>query len=500
MTYFIEKNNTAKASDTRTGSAQLLLYVLTAAVVALVIGIGYHGIDLGLSENTNSEAIYNTFGEILRFHYIPSRSWGVPLYEITGALLNTIGGMTLVNTASLLFTLVFVACVIFIVRPDRDLRGLLALAAAVLNPLVLSNASSLFETSMYVMLAFLSLVCALWYIEYQRHRALLGVFLFMGLMVFARPDSAVFAIALAISLVLEQRKDRRTAFALICGTILTGAVVLLLYVWLNHGLGFLGADVLQGRGQRLQRAAISLIDLYGLAGSATIVTLIFLMPVRSFRKWLLVNRDRTSFLDRLAVITIIFYVPRYLMLPDVLEYFMIPFILSIILFERQIRPLLPLAVICLSIILNSVFHISLLSRVDGRLVFSPALNEGAVQQDWRVRSFNLIRHNIDFRRFVAKSVYGPATPLPQVQAPTYGVGFVSEQGDLILGKSLFYLIDSPATSYAVRYRSETYNRIYVCDEDLWPTAGWRRMQAEPSYTAINEFRVGKSLSCQLMKK
>jgi hypothetical protein len=343
-------------------------------------------------------------------------------------------------------------------------------------------------------------VCALRYIEFGGRGARFGTFIFMGLMVLARPDSALFAIALAISLIFEQRRDRKAAFALICGTILTGAVVLSLYVWLNHGLGFLEANVLEARGQRAQRAALSLINIYGLVGSATIVVLIVLMPIRSVRGWLMAGRDSTSFLDRLAIITITIYTLRFLMLPDVLEYYIIPFILSIILLVRQIRPLIPLAVICLSIVLNSAFHFSLFTRVDGRLVLSPTLNVGGVQQDWRVRFFNLVRHNIKFQHFVAESVYGAAMALPQLAVPTYVPGFTSERGDLITGKNFVYLIDSPATSTLPRYRSETYNRIYVCDEDLAPEAGWRKMQAAPSFTAIEELNRGKPLSCHLMEK
>jgi len=274
----------------------VLFPLLTAAIIALVIGVCVVGIHLGLSQDRDSDSIYATFPKILNLHYVRSRSWGVPLYEITAALLDAAGGIVLVNTASLLYTMVFVAVIFYVVRPDRNLRALLTFAAAVLNPFVLSNGSGPMETMLYLMLAMLSVVCALRYLDSRSSLARLGIFLFMGLMVLARPDAAVFAIALAICLLFELRRDRPALTAIAIGTAFTGGVVLSIYFFLNHGFDFLNSGVLQGASfkRRLQIAMVGLVNMYGLLGSATILCIIVL-AIRG-RRWLIADDAVFGFL------------------------------------------------------------------------------------------------------------------------------------------------------------------------------------------------------------
>jgi hypothetical protein len=467
----------------------------------LVFGVCVAGIHLGLSQDRDSESIYANFPKILNLHYVRSRSWGVPLYEITAALLDAAGGIVLVNTVSLLYTMVFVASIFYLVRPDRNLRALLTFAAAVLNPFVLSNGSGPMETMLYLMLAMLSVVCAMRYLDSRSSLARLGIFLFMGLMVLARPDAAVFALALALSLLFELRRDRAALAVVALGTVLTGGVVLSIYLFLNHGFDFLfNSGVLQGGSfkRRLQIAMVSLVNMYGLLGSATILC-VFVLAILRGRRGLLADDAVFGFLDRLAVVALGLYLIRFVSLPDQLEYFIIPFILSIILVGRNVRLLPAVALICLSIAANSVVHVALFNRVDGMLSFSPSVNWGGVVQDWQARFFNRVRHDDEFKTFVAKSVYGASGTLPQLHAETYMDGFTSDQGDLILGRGALYQMDNPQTSVEPRYQSANYKRIYVCDDDLAPDSGWRHMQPPTSLAAVQRFHSGQLLICNRVK-
>ena len=148
--------------------------LLAFAIIALMLLVAVMGVGLGLAQDRDSAAILDRFPEILKFHYVPSRSWGNPLYEILAAYLDAVGGLVLVNLASAFFTLANALALYSIIRPDQNVRSLLAFAACVLNPLVLSNSSALMEFALYVALAMLTLACAIDYARRQTVSALCG--------------------------------------------------------------------------------------------------------------------------------------------------------------------------------------------------------------------------------------------------------------------------------------------------------------------------------------
>ena len=185
----------------------------------------------------------------------------------------------------MLFTLIYALALYSIIRPDQNVQSLLTFAACVLNPLVLSNSSALMEFALCIALAMLSLACALVYVRRRKLGALYGVLLNMGLMVLTRPNSVLFAITLTACLLVERRREPAALRRIMLGVGSTGAVVLGIYVLLNHGLEFLVAPVIGGRSAktRVEYAVVSLMAIYGLLGSAVLLALVGLTLIRGWR-------------------------------------------------------------------------------------------------------------------------------------------------------------------------------------------------------------------------
>jgi hypothetical protein len=478
------------------------MYRLAAiAAVAAMTAAALQGVCLGLAQDRDSAAIAAKFPLILSFHYQPSRSWGDPLYEIGAAILDAIGGITLVNLASALCSLVMARALADIVRPAQSRRALLGYMAAILNPLVLSNSSAAIETSLYLALSMLTTRAAVRYVETSPPPGAVGIFLPMGCMVLARPDSALFAIAISSCLVLAVRRRPAQCRAVVLGTVFSGLTVLACYALLNHGFGFLMARVVAGSSLqwRVMRASVGLINILGLPGAAALGWY-GAMAVIHGRDTVILPAEPGDFINRLVLITLCLYIPRFFMLPDQLEYFIVPLTLFIIGISRALCSELGVACITLSLILNSIVHVSLFAREGGRLVVSPALNAGGVVQDFRSRALNQVRASEAFRAYVARSVYGGGAPPPALLFDPYLDGFASSSGDLIIGSGSAYQIGDPDLSGALRYRRSNYRHIYVCDADLAPRQGWRVMEPAPSVAVLDRFRIGTPLNCRPMQE
>ena len=290
--------------------------MLAFAVIALMLLVAFMGVGLGLAQDRDSASIVKVLPDILKFHYVPSRSWGNPLYEIfSAAFLDAVGGLVSVNLASAFFTLIYALALYSIIRPNKNVRSLLTFAACVLNPLVLSNSSAHMETALYIAFGMLTLVCAIDYVRRQTIGALHGVLLTMGLMVLTRPISALFAITLTACLLVERRHEPASLRRIILGVGSTGAVVLGAYVLLNHGFEFLTAAIMGTRSVKsgAEYAVVSLVAIYGLLGSTVLLALIGLALVRG-RQSVFKSQGPAAFVDRLAVATVAVYLPRFFVL------------------------------------------------------------------------------------------------------------------------------------------------------------------------------------------
>jgi hypothetical protein len=387
-----------------------------------------------------------------------------------------------------------------IVQPAKSRRALLSFMAAILNPLVLSNSSAAMETSLYLALSMLTTRAALRYLETVPRASLAGIFLPMGCMVLTRPDSALFAIAISGCLVLALRRRPAECRAVVLSTALSGLAVLTCYGLLNHGFGFLMAKVVSGSSLqwRVMRASVGLLNILGLPGAAALGWYGARALVHG-RDTVILPHEPGDFVNRLVLITLCLYIPRFFVLPDQLEYLIIPLTLFTIGIGRALRSEFGVAVITLSLMLNSVVHLSLIAREGGRLVLSPALNAGGLVQDFRARALNQVRASEAFRAYVARSVYGGEAPPPALVFDPYLDGFASSSGDLIIGSGSAYQIGDPELSGARRYRRSNYRRIYICDADLAPRQGWRVMEPAPSIAVLDRFRMGTPLNCKPMQ-
>ena len=133
--------------------------VILAVPVAVLIGLGIHGVGLGLGADLDSRGIFDyAFPAILSGSYAVGRSYGNPLYEFIAAWLYAAGGITLVNTYSLLLAIAAVFIFYFLLNGTDAIRRTIAVIGFSLSPIFLIASSGFGEW----MQAYFFFLCLLW--------------------------------------------------------------------------------------------------------------------------------------------------------------------------------------------------------------------------------------------------------------------------------------------------------------------------------------------------
>lgn len=491
---------TGLTARTGANAAVLPLYAgLAGLALLLVLVAGLGGIGLGLSEDTDSPAILAVLEPILNLDYQRSRNYGVPLYEISSALIYGMGGLVAVNLASLAYTLLGLALLWRVLEPACGAAACLAFLAIALNPLTLVNASVLMETAQLFLAFSFTLLCACRLVERSRGSDLVGVAVGSALLVLIRPDAVLFVFALAAALMVEFRSRPALALRVFLGFALAGLAVLAAYVGLNGGLDFLDKVVLRYESwpRRVLRAVLSVVNFYGVIGSLVLALLGWRLLVAGWRapnlmRWLL----GWSFLDRLLALAVLFHLPRFMVLPDELEYILLPLCLSFVVLARHVRPWPWLLLVVASTVLNSIVHLAWFERPEDEdhLVLSPSLQPGALFQDWRNRRFNLAIETPEFQDFILRSALGEAGRGLELEVPLWFPGFVTSDRTAIIGRESLYRFDVPGHP-SRRFMTASYKGFIVCDEPLFLQRGWRLMQPPTPNSALERFESGEVLHC-----
>ena len=457
-------------------------------LLALVIaGLGAHGVGLGLSSHSDSRAIVEkSIPAILHGSYAPSRSFGVPLYEVIAALVyGATGSLTAVNCYSL--ALAIASLFLFAGLLDRSLsvaRRSLVLAGFALNPLVLINSSALIEWMQMTFLLVILLVNAKAWLDHRRTLHLLGYGLSSALLVLTRPDMAVMCLALLLALLWETRFDSRCAVQLVVANLVAGLVTATIFLVINHGIDFIAQGNVLSDDPLLRRfgvATIGTINIFGPLGMVVITFLAFNLVRRT------VSRDRTgiSWWGRLLLVTGPLFFARFVLVPDKLEY-VLPLIVVVLLAVAHERLSLTwVAVVAVSLVMTSAVCVSLFQRTDGTDRFTVAIhaNRGALAQEWEATRYDRLLTSRRFLDDLADLVYAGESP-PRPRLHVNEIGLFSDENDLIVGEEQLYRLDN-ARFPSLKSQRKAYRRVYICDGSLigfFP--GWRVLQRPPTLPRI----------------
>jgi hypothetical protein len=437
------------------------------AVLALVLFVaaGAYGATLGWGTDRDSLRVMASAHAILAGTYLRSRSFGFPLHEAASALLAAIGGLLAVNLGTLAVTTGGIVLARRLVPPPRRTALVCVLCGC---PLLLANSSSAIDFG-WDFAASMAL-CA------SARRAARGAgfaaayFLCATALLLLRPDNLLFVAAVTTVLLLKSGANRRTV---IVATLAAGVVAGGIYLGLNGG-GMLATGVTTTRpiAARLLRAAVFLVAALGPGGMLALA-------------WL--PGTTASFPTRVALLSWLLYVPRFVVLPDQLDYLVLPVTITIVAAMAALPPR-RLAVVGILVVVPSLVTVSLLRRdpITGAVHPHVALQWGALPQDWAARRF-------------AEQMAGPAMT-QEVEARagagklTYDVfmpGYVSARADLVIGRAHLYRVlplGGGAGALATVKRAG-YRDIWACDAALGPNSGWRGLEA-PERAPAGDFSCG----------
>ncbi len=430
-----------------------------AAVLALALFVaaGVHGSTLGWGTDRDSLRVIDSAQAILAGHYVRSRSFGFPLHEAACAVLFATGGLVAANLGSVAATVSGIWAARRL-APEGRREALVCVLCGC--PLLLANASSAIDFG-WDFAAGLAL-CVLAHSRLRGVRCEIGYFAAALALLLLRPDNLLFLAAVTLALVVSGVPWRHVVAAAGAACVVAACV----YLGLN-GAGMLAHGVSTTRPflARLPRAAVFLSAALGPGG---VLALIWLARTRP-------GDARALWLRRALLFCWLFYLPRFAVLPDQLEYLILPVMLTIVAAVAWL-PARRAALAGVLICMPSFVTLSLLRRdaVTGGVRVDPAPQWGVLAQDWAARGF-------------AARMAGPAmTARVQAQvvaAPlhydVYLPGYVSGAGDLVIGRAHLYRVvpvGSGLGALATVRRAE-YGTIWACDAPLGPGAAWRGWEA-----------------------
>jgi hypothetical protein len=466
--------------------------------------VAARGLGLGMATDYDSRAILEiSIPAILDGGYAPSRSLGFPLYEGIAAVLYAAGGLTLVNAFSLVLTVGFGLLTVDILRRSRGPLAGLAAVAILFLPIVLINATIMMETALTLLLSAAMVHFAMKVVESEKPAPVVGLALVSALAILTRPDNVLAVAAVHLALLSMPRSHRAWVCASGIGAVAAAAGI---YVFLRGGIATFApttATMMSDASlpRKAARAALMMAHAVTLPGSVAVLGLMAI--------WLRRLRPAAirvaPLIVRIALVSVVLYVPRFVLLPDELEYLAIPVVF--VLMAMALLPARPANValyglLALVIAASNVVQVSLLQRrAGGGDAYSivPSLQPGALLQDWTARAHRPALLSEEFSAYVAREAFG--SPPPEIHAPLFWHAFVSPDGaDLVTDADNIYLFDNPRLAARPELSLSRYRRVAVCDETLFPDEkAWRALRPAPRFTALERFQAGGRLHCRRLR-
>jgi hypothetical protein len=471
--------------------------VVLVALLAVVAGLGAHGVALGLGHDLDSRAILeNSVAAILRGSYVTGRSYGDPLYEYAAAGLYAVGGVVLANCYSVVLAL---ACVLvfdrLLARTDLGHRAA-ALIGMTLGPVFLTNSSCFGEWMQTFFCVIFLLWCAQKWLADPR-AAYLGLYgLASALLVLTRPDALFVCICVFCAMIWQLRFARARSLQLVAASALAGALTVAVFVLINGGTGFLNNLAFDHNDTWLRALIIAGLGIFTVFGPVGLAVLAGCTIWLLRRLWREGDRDLTLW-SRVYLIGIVVAFPRYVVFPQKLEYIFYLVIFSLLMVANERVRVVWAGLLAASVILPSLVTISLFERhgANDHLFVRFGLGPSAILQDWTTTKADWDVMDPDFLRRVAERVYaGEPGPPPRLYTVNFGPGLQSDSGDLVIGETEAYRLDNPRSG--PMYQRVLYQRIFICDQSVFHGgAGWRFLEQPVARLALDPVTGTSDVKC-----
>ncbi len=375
-----------------------------AAVLGVFACVAAPGLYMGFGNLSDSEAIYYVYESILAGNYVPSRSFGFPLYEYIAAHILSTGGLSAVNVYSFIMTFFFVIGTYHLFKSSRHLT--LWLSAVALHPIVVINATILMEISQSLaLLVFVFIVAAK--ID-ERETPGLNALLFVlnTLMLLTRIDWAFFSVAIAVALALKSGAGwkRRARGIAVMGASLLLTVVL--YGLINGGMvAFFNplvssVVISEPLSRKVLRAVFGYVAMLGVPASLLMAWVVF-VQLRVISAGI-PRLCGLNFPARLLLFSLVLMTVRFIILPDKLEY-ILPLYMSFIYFLCHVRIGQKYAIGLVVCILSlNIVSFSLFKREGyAPLHLAFGVNKGALLQSYEMRQTKQLLTSDEFQSYFA---------------------------------------------------------------------------------------------------
>lgn len=464
-------------------------------VTLILIAVSTIGVPLGLASHGDSRAIFEiSVPAIQQGHYVPSRSYGNPLYELIATGLYLLGGLELVNSYSL--ALAFGSVAIFAHLLKGSPSGPWALAAFALNPLFLIHAVSPTEWSQATFALVSAIALLHSWLNEKNSRFLIAYAAVTASMLLTRPDFAAFSVALYAATVWQLKRERSATALLTVTTAIAWAFSLAVFALLNGGFGIFSNTVLD-EAPLMRRMTIAILGVLNIFGTGGILVIV----MGACHLLWLVSRGGSdvTFFEKLFIVTWPIVFIRYVTLTNKLEY-VIPLIpVSLLCFSSARWPRMTTPILATFLIVNSFVSLSFFTRegASDRLKFDPQWNEGALFQDFDQRRAVSRIDDPDFMRHVASAVYQGSRP-SELHWDNYLWGFESGENDLVISEDQLYKFGSARFKDDPRLRVTRYRNVYVCNKALIAeNGGWRVLQPALAFVSFESEQDGGQFKCRL---
>jgi len=445
--------------------------IIVLISITLFIALGLIGTNLGWGTDRDSIRVIDSARAILAGHYQPSRSLGFPLHEAITALFYACGGLLAANLASLIVTITGIIAALRIAHRIAPARVPLAAITLCTAPLLLVNASSAIDFGWSFAAGMALVLAALRVQQSLTTRALAALATAALAAMLLRPDNVL--LVAAVTLALLWRTRRPVQVRIVLAVAASGLLAAGIFLALNGThLLLTGVSTTRPLWARAARATIFASAALGPGGILALI-----MLARGSNQ----PTPQTTLLRRIACLAWLFYVPRFIALPDQADYLILPVTFSLLLAVCALPWRTATACAVLSA-LPAFITISVFARdpETGALYVTISPQWGAEPQDWAARRFATSMARPNIAALVAARLPAPAS----LTYDTYMPGYITQAHDLIIGQGQLYRIVPRAAGPAnlATVPRGFYNTIFACNAFLGPGIGWRGWEAPVAST------------------
>ena len=319
--------------------------------------------------------------------YIPSRSWGNPAYEVIvynlyylfhtslydSTAMQLYGIVCLIAVALLLY-----ACLLKVTKGNTKV-SLAATLSFLAFPVTIANSNVVMETMQGVALALAAFYFFLRSLKEGKHYQLVLIAVFAGLATATRLDYIMFATALGLVVYIYKNPDPLT----IAECVAVYLAVAFSPWFIYHDFDFMRRSVVTyaSLSRKAIRAAIGFTAFWGLPVFAYF-GYFFLRKLPRVPRTLL-NYEANP-VPVFVLLAYSFYLPRYLMLPDELEYILVLLPLGILLFSMY-ATLNQVVLAGLLAFIPNLVQVYFIKHETFGYKFSPGIAAGAIWQESTIR-------------------------------------------------------------------------------------------------------------------